>query len=375
MVESKKERIAESVMSVNASGKSDGNKKNQRLLTLTKKVLINAVGYSLDYGGNIVCGPTWPLFKQILEPVVSEIKKDFPQVFASGQEAEKAAIALSENDELIEMLSSKFDSLWAGQQEIMTTLMRQGGTLDDIKDTVDKASRTQLSRLEHLEIKLDKVLLDLLAIPSSPELSLEDIKSQAPALQEDAERWLSSGKLDVAQARLIEARRLIRIGIDKNHNDTFLIALRGYVEKTQSNIYSAENELDSAIAAFDEAIKYFASALKIDPKEANALNGMVDVYIYVQDYDRAIELGRAVVKENPEYIYAIWDLTLAIREKLKQSGDKSKLMQELADLYLRLLYLIPAKPNLFSPGQFKEIQCGLDDLKEKGYPPKQIENH
>lgn len=349
--------------------------KSEMLVSLTKKVLIEAVKFGLEEGGQRVCGPiAWQFFKKIIEPVTAEIKKKYPDVFSLDQQvADKAAKDLSENEELRRLLSSEFDRLWAeqkdNQQEIIIVLERQGRMLEEIKDATDQAAKTSLQQFTSLDIKMDQVLQALQTVPMLSALPLPDIKHQAYALQYDAKRWLWAGDLTIARSRLAEARRLIKDGISQKSDDTYLMALRGYVEMTESDIYTTENDLNSAFYFFEEAIRYFASALKLNPEDTNALNGMVDVYIYLKEYDQAIELGRMVVQEKPDYGAALWDLAFALKEKLDQAGKDTKLMQELADIYLRLINLIPTQPMIFGPQEFKRIQDGLATLREDGVYP------
>lgn len=365
--------------------------KTDKLTSLSKKILIQAVGVSLDAAGISVCGPAWPYVKRILNPVVDELKSKYPKLFpddgeglfSTDEQAEKVAEALSKNIEFQNMLDKEFENLKEGQEEITKLLIQQGETLQDINKFLDKTSQTSsesLERMKNIEIRLDQVYKAILQPKATKELTIDEIENEVSNLQYDALRWISVEQNNTAKRCLDEAREIIADGFIQEPLNPDLIALRGYIEKTQSQINNCEGNYETAISDFDEATKYFDAALKLDPTNISALNGMVDVYIYLKDYDRAIKLGKTITKENPDYGAAYWDLMIAIEAKMEHdnilqalqndariSKKDLLLLQELKTTYqiLEKLMKNPEQSMVFSTTDQNHVHQKLKILGQK----------
>jgi tetratricopeptide (TPR) repeat protein len=111
----------------------------------------------------------------------------------------------------------------------------------------------------------------------------------------------------------------INIALESFPDDAYLHALAGYAAK---NVFesSRENNLLSAEQRqkyLAQARKHFEAALKIDPGDASALNGMGNVSFYEGKFDTAIRYHELAIKEagSRGYPNAEQDLSLVKRVK------------------------------------------------------------
>ena len=359
----------------------------KKLTSLAGDVFKQSVGVSIDIAGNTVCGPVaWPYVKRILSPVLDELKKKYPdyfpsdggdELFSSAEQAEKIADALSNNIKLQKMLNDGFENLKSGQDEIINVLIKQGEVLEDINLTVDHIKDTSSNSLKIIEEQSREIkeIKAILKPKIQKELSVPEIIDEVKNLHYDAERWKSNSITNTAQRRLNEARGLIADGFKQEPTNADLIALGGYIEKTQSQINRSQGNYEVAISDFEKATKYFDAALKLDQSNLSALNGMVGVYLYLHDYGRAIKLGKLVTR-NPDYGAAYWDLMTAIEGKIEQKGlmrafrnniklekEDLGLLVDLRDTYRRLEYLMPKQPLVFNTAEQDEVHRKLQVLE------------
>jgi len=120
-----------------------------------------------------------------------------------------------------------------------------------------------------------------------------------------------------------------------------LLALMGYAEKNQVQISLIQGDQDTAVSALAEASKYFAQALKCNPSNVGALNGMANVYLFARDYDRSIKLGELIIQIKPDYAEAAWDLAIGMEHRLKEVGHQAALIEKLISVYQKLEVLMP----------------------------------
>jgi hypothetical protein len=80
------------------------------------------------------------------------------------------------------------------------------------------------------------------------------------------------------------------------------------------------------------------------------------------DYDHAIKLGRSLFERQPDYSFAVFDLSLAIEAKLKEPDADPGLVDVLRSVYQRLVLDIPKNPAFPANylGYVKERQAALD---------------
>ena len=336
------------------------------MVSVAQKIIRNSAGVGLDVTGNAICGPTWPFFKRVLSPVVEELEKKHPQMFLSVEEAKKSADTILENAKFAEMISSGFDyefkKLEKGQDEILAVLMRQGKNLQKISEVIDQMDKTSALEFDKLHIKLDQITEALLQTPVQTKLSVQEIYEEVNDLQSDAMKWIQGRKPRTAQRRLVEARALIADGIKREPKDPDIIALRGFIEKTQIQISGLEGDQDAAFLALDDAAKYFGAALKLEPNNISALNGMVNIFLFVKAYDSAANLGRYLVRVAPTYEAALWDFAIALEQKDKHGKRDPELIQELVDTYNKLKLLIPSQVG-FTAGDLDYVQRRINELE------------
>lgn len=348
------------------------------IISLAKQIVRGAVGVGLDEAGTRLCGPAaWKYVQKMLSPVVDELQRRFPKLFLVPEEAEKAITALSSDEGLQNMLNRGFASLESGQEEILALLAQQNETLRVIGTSIDDGFREAGQHLdtafENIAAKLERLELKL-EVSSQPSerhatlhtvpvrLSVRQIEKQAYAHQADSMRWIVAGEADAASQRLAEGRVLVEPALKDHPEDVQLLVSLGYIEKTQAQVAELQGDHDSYVASLKKAATCFATALKTDPTNVGALNGMANIYAFHRDYDRAIELGALTVKSDPTYGAAFWDLALALESKLKEVGQKTSLIEQLKVVYRQLEILMPQQPEVFTASDLAHVHKRLRAL-------------
>jgi len=224
-----------------------------------------------------------------------------------------------------------------------------------------------------LDMPLSQVLESVKQLGEMPRLSVRQIEQEVQHLQADAMNWVSQGNgLISAQRRLADARRLITEGIKQAPNNADLLAMLGYIEKTQWQVSERTGDTERANESLALQVRYFRAALEIEPSNTSALNGQVNLYLENGDYERAAALGRLVTTMHPGYTAAFWDLGIALNQKLKRDGLSLTLIEELADVYETLERLIPLEQSGFTPKDLAHAQGaakyfkGLKAKRSKG---------
>jgi tetratricopeptide (TPR) repeat protein len=328
---------------------------SKRLLSVAKDIIRQAATIGLDEAGTRICGPTaWGYFKKILAPVVDRLKHQYPKLFLVGEEeaAKKAVDALSKDRELQALLLDGFSKLDRGQKDITALLARQDKTLKGLGNRIDQGFKEAAKRGEiNVNVilqKLDKLELQLkgagafAAVPSNlSELPISKISNRAWGNLKESLDWIASRDAEKASLRISQARGLLDAGLKREPKNSVLLTLMGYTEKNQVQVSLIQGDQDTAVTALAEASKYFAQALKYNPSDVGALNGMANVYLFAHDYDRAIKLGELIIQIEPNYAEAAWDLSIAIEQRLKEVGHQSALIDKLISVYQRLEVLMP----------------------------------
>jgi tetratricopeptide (TPR) repeat protein len=356
---------------------------SNRLIELTKKVIRKAGEIGLDAAGGYVCGPAWPYARRILSPVVEELGKRDPKLFLVPEEATKAAEALSDDKILQELLETGFAELETGQEQILAALVRQDATVIQIGDAVKTGFRAAGKKVDDAydnishELKALRLeLTELRAIHGRVEpiphsvsgLSMGEIAARANDCQCDAMRSVETRQPNEATRRLTEARSLLKVGLQQEPGNVSLLTIFGFVEKTQAQVAQLLADHEGYVTSLAEATKYFAQAVRHNPKDAGALNGMANIYAFHGIYDQAIQLGTLALRIEPNYGAAAWDLALSLEAKVKEEGPKPVLIDHLKSLYSRLEQLIPRQPRAFSENDLLYVQKRLSALKRSGKP-------
>jgi len=122
-----------------------------------------------------------------------------------------------------------------------------------------------------------------------------------------------AGDEEAALARLDEAREAAR---RTDPLDPEALAVRGYVAKAQAQIARATGDPEEERAHYQEAARFFAHVVQLDPDNAAAHNGLGNVAYGMGDLDRAIAAYRRAIELSPAYGSAHHDLALALEAKV-----------------------------------------------------------
>src|SRR6516165_4306888 len=100
-----------------------------RVLALVKQIVRRTSELGLDEAGTLICGPAWPPIKKILEPVMAELDRRFPNLtLAKTEDAEEAAreaVRVLDNDRALQdLLDERFGRLDLQQKEVFALLAR-----------------------------------------------------------------------------------------------------------------------------------------------------------------------------------------------------------------------------------------------------------
>ena len=258
-------------------------------------------------------------------------------------------------------------------------------TSEDLAAKATAAVANQMADLNEAIGKLDMPLAQVMEhvrqLGEMPRLSVRDIEAEAQHLQADAMTWIEQpdGLLS-AQRRLQEARRLVALdGLQQEPDNPSLLTLLGYIEKTQWQVSDIRGETARADESFARAMRYFNAARALDTGNLGALNGQANLFIAMQDFDRAIEIGRYVTALAPAYAAAFWDLGIALSSKMRRDGADPNLLDEIADVYETLVALIPAQPGGFTAAdleyargaarRFRQLHAKQTKMPAKKPPP------
>lgn len=348
-------------------------------MEITKKIIYNTAKLGLESAGALVCGPVWPVVKKIFSPVINTLASKFPDLLLkdkkkAAEAAEKAVEALSRDKALQMMIQDGFLKLEDNQEMILRILARNEDTLIDIQGIViqgfDRADQKMDIAFRLIYEELTKLRTEftstrgLVGVVDTPpiarlDLTIKEIYLQANSKQIEAMNRISTRDLDTAAHRLAEARALLDIGLNREPNHSQLLTIKGYVEKTQAQISSFKGDQDASVKILREAANYFVKAWKIDSNNYGAINGMANIFYYAKDYEMAIKLGTMLFEITPDYGPAVFDFSLALEGKLKETGLDTTQRKLLIDIYEHLEKLMPRQPQIFSVKHLTYVQSRL----------------
>ena len=235
----------------------------------------------------------------------------------------------------------------AGHEE---TLVLVAETIDDGLQT---AARKGTNPKEEMLAALKAAKLKIRSKASHDTVSkvtqrpVDEIVDEASALQYDALNRLDANDAENASKRLARARRLLAACLKREPANVGALAAMGYVEKTQAQVFQVVADEARAARLLGRAAIYFAKAYENDPTDVSTLNGIANIFLFAHDYDRAIELGKMILKSEPSYAAAAFDLSIALEGKLKEVGHDQRIEGDLAALYMYLEQLTPHSPQIF----------------------------
>jgi tetratricopeptide (TPR) repeat protein len=156
------------------------------------------------------------------------------------------------------------------------------------------------------------------AVPPEPLLQ-EDSFEYLASVQQKAAEMMEAGKEDAAHGLTEKHLRYVDKALASHSEDADFQALMGYYLK---NLYQSSKGLDSSEernARLSRAQRSFENALRLDPKNPSAHNGMGNVLFLEGRFDEAIkEYDTALKLTNGEYSQAEHDKRLAEEVKAGQ---------------------------------------------------------
>jgi tetratricopeptide (TPR) repeat protein len=137
--------------------------------------------------------------------------------------------------------------------------------------------------------------------------------------------------------------------------DPQALALRGYIDKTLAQIYQARGDRDSSNRHNDEAARFFEGAVKLDPQNASAYNGLGNVQHARGELDAAIEAYQIAIRLEPAYTAAWHDLAIACEGKMKADpAGSGKWARKALEAWRETYRLAPDDP-IFSAEYIMQI--------------------
>lgn len=335
---------------------------SESLVKVAKKIVSNIAEMGIDEAGQFVCGTRWPFFKKVLSPAIDALAERFPDLLINTETAGKASNELELAPDLRALLEEEYKKHFAeleeGHKEIQGILLQQSELLGSLKEASESGSQ----ELAKIGYDVKEALTLLREKHAEVSISGDEIPLEVDSLQRDAMGWIEKNRPLSAQRRLNDARNLIRNEIEENPQNVRLLALRGYVEKSQGQVHLLKGEVDEARKALDMAANYFNAVHKAETKDPSALNGLANIYFYVGDYDTAARFSTMALKEAPHYAEAAWDLALALEMKLGRGDSAKDIVPRLVPCYETLAAIIPQYPG-FTASQLKYVQTRLSQLK------------
>jgi hypothetical protein len=344
-----------------------------RVLALAKQIVRRTAELGLDEGGTLICGPAWPPIKKILEPVMAELDRRFPNLMLAKTEeafeaASKAADSLDNDARLQDLLDKGFSGLDIQQKEVFALLARFDDKLEQIGGSIDRGFEATKQSYEAIADQLRKLDLRLDFAGEQRDaaagLSIDEIFDEAIGCQSDAIHQANAENYAVAERRVARGRELLEAGLRRAPNEMRLLNVLGFIEKTQAQIDELTDP-DKAAAATSKAAEYFAQVLAAEPDNAAALNGMVNVYLLTKDYDRACKLGETVFTTAPHYGAAIGDFALALEGLMEERGEDICGLEKLDNVYQHLLTLLRRPEQHFDAVQLAYFEERAEAIRKR----------
>lgn len=292
-------------------------------------------------------------------------------IFSMGPEGmdqfiDKLADRLGAEKRLVQQLDSQPVSEDAGRQIVEAVaaereLTAQGG---QVKPT----SLYHLGMLAAYQREYDTAL-DYFRQATQADPEYADAFETIVWLQQSlASADLANQDVDTAKARLAEAREAAG---KTDPLDPDALALRGYIAKTLAQIADAKDNQGDGEKYYREAERLFEGAVRLDPTNAGALNGLGNVCDARGDLDGAISAYRQAIEIDPNYTSAHHDLAIAYEGKWRADSAQAQQWCALALQAWRVAYELASDDPGFSSDSVVRIgqrirwlksQCGEDLL-------------
>ncbi len=132
---------------------------------------------------------------------------------------------------------------------------------------------------------------------------------------------LQGNDLTTAEVALAQSEAELEKALNKLPDDLMVLNLKGYHHKNLAINYSQAKQDDKVPAELAKAEQTFQQIIKLNPKDASALNGLGSVAIMRNDLDQAETYINRALEIEPNYPEAQHDLKLI--ERIRKS-ERSK---------------------------------------------------
>lgn len=184
--------------------------------------------------------------------------------------------------------------------------------------------------------------------------------------QTEAMHSLQKGDYEDAEEHLRNADRLL--GKMPQGIDNKTVALIGYVYKSLGQVY-AKSDADRSRQYWAQAKEVFKSALALNEKDPNTLNGLGNIFYFQQQYPEALARHKEALLQAPNYTAAANDAALVCEALMCQSlaqqkdGDVDAWRREAISFWEKAIQLSPSDP-LFEPSYPSSVSHRVDMLRE-----------
>jgi tetratricopeptide (TPR) repeat protein len=137
--------------------------------------------------------------------------------------------------------------------------------------------------------------------------------------------------------------------------DAHALALRGYIDKSLAQIYHGRKDVQAEKVHYAEAERLFNGAVKLDPRNPSAFNGLGNVQHARGELDQAINSYKKAIELAPNYAAAWYDLAGTYQEKMKADKQASWDWARKALEAWREVYRLAPDDPLFSAEDILEI--------------------
>ena len=141
------------------------------------------------------------------------------------------------------------------------------------------------------------------------------------ALQLQGYQYLQNKDADHAEQVLEKAEGYAKIAGQYDQFDVPSLVQLAYTERMLAQVYSEKGMPDKSRAALEKAARNFRMGVAADPKDPGAHNGLGDSYSDNGDFEHAIGEYATAVSLEPRYIFAWYDMSLALRQVYGSPGQ------------------------------------------------------
>lgn len=161
--------------------------------------------------------------------------------------------------------------------------------------------------------------------------------------QARASEYFANRQYDSAVACLKEAHEA---AIHSDPLDPMALSQRGYIAKTLAEIAEVRHQQPMRDHYYEEAGRFFEGAIKLEPKDPSAQNGLGNIYYAQGKFEMAIEAYKRAIKLSPAYTAAYHDLALAYEAQMSQDSEEAaKWRQAAIKAWKRTYELAPEDPG------------------------------